>query len=104
MIVSLLKAAAAFAPVGLLLAGSALLVLHQKRLSALLQLGGAIGLALVVIAHIFEALQLLPWMGWGEQKSVGHYVDLTGAMLGVVLFPIGYFIHAATQVRATKAC
>lgn len=99
MIIALLKAVAAFVPVGLLLAGSALLLLHQKRLSALLQLGGALALAVVVIAHIFEALQLLPWMGWGEQESVGHYVDLTGAMLGMVLFPIGYFLQVVTQVR-----
>lgn len=48
----------------------------------------------VVLTHLFEALQVLPWMRWGEQHSVGHYVDLSSAILALTLFPIGYWLQA----------
>lgn len=28
------------------------------------------------------------------EHSVGHYLDLWGAVLGLTLFPIGYLLHA----------
>jgi len=96
MTIALLKAVAGFVPVGLLLAGSALLALRERRVSALLQLAGALGFVLVVSTHLFEALDLLPWMHWGREGSNGHYVDLMGAAIGVVLFPIGYLLHATS--------
>jgi hypothetical protein len=47
-------------------------------------------LVLVVVAHVCEALHLLPWFGWGQEHSVGHYIDLSGAILGLALLPLGY--------------
>jgi len=48
----------------------------------------------VVLTHVAEALQLFPWMDWGSEHSVGHYLDLGSAVLGLTSFPVGYFLHA----------
>jgi len=33
-------------------------------------------------------------MRWGESQSPGHYLDLSSAVLGITLFPLGYVIQA----------
>jgi hypothetical protein len=48
---------------------------------------------LVVLTHVAEALQVFPGMHWGEEHSIGHYVDLSGAVLGVILFPLGLWLR-----------
>jgi hypothetical protein len=45
-------------------------------------------------------IQLFPSMHWGLAHSVGHYVDLWSAGLGLTLFPLGYFLDALTARRA----
>ena len=52
---------------------------------------------MVVLTHVSEALQLFPWMHWGGEHSVGHYLDFTSAVLGLTLFPLGYLFHAITK-------
>ena len=50
------------------------------------------------------ALRVWPQMGWGSQSSVGHYLDLLCAILGVTLFSLGYLIHAVdTRVEKKKS-
>jgi hypothetical protein len=93
----LLKALLALMPLSLLLLGAALLFVREKSLPSLLQFLGAGFLIVVVLAHLCETLQLLPWMHWGEEHSVGHYLDLTSAVLGLTLFPVGYLLHALTE-------
>lgn len=90
----LLKAMIALAPAGLLLWGSLVGFLRAKKVYSILQLVGAGCAVVVVLTHVFEALQVLPWMHWGEQHSVGHYVDLSSAILALTLFPIGYWLQA----------
>lgn len=97
MNVILIKALIAFIPAGMLLAGSLMLYLRGKNPYCLLQVIGTACLVLVILAHIFEALQLFPWMRWGFQHSVGHYVDLWSAVLGLTLFPIGYLSYALSR-------
>jgi len=94
MNVTLIKALAALAPAYLLLCGSFVLLVRQKTVCLLLQLIGAASLVVVGLCHVFEALHLFRSMGWGLQHSVGHYLDLFGAVLGLTLFPIGYLWHA----------
>jgi hypothetical protein len=53
-------------------------------------------LTVVGLTHICEAFGLVPWMQWGLPNSVGHYLDLASAVLGLVLFPIGYLWRAIT--------
>jgi hypothetical protein len=94
---ALLKVLVALSPALVLLAGSALLLLRTRAASSWVQLFGAICLAAVVFTHVCEAFQLLPWMHWGAPDSIGHYLDLGSAVLGLILFPIGYLWHALTE-------
>jgi len=32
-------------------------------------------------------------MGWGLERSAGHYLDLGSAVLGLTSFPLGYLLH-----------
>ena len=81
-------------PVAVLLAGSVILVRKRKALPSFLQLLGAGFLIVVVFAHLCEALHLLPSMGWGLDRSPGHYLDGGSFVLGLTLFPLGYLLHA----------
>ena len=78
----------------MLLLGSAVLFLRGKTVGSLLQLLGAGCLVVVILTHLCEALRLFPWMQWGSETSVGHYLDLGSPALGLTLFPIGYLLYA----------
>jgi len=91
------KALIAFVPAGMLLSGSAVLFLRGKSGWSLLQLLGAACLMVVVLTHVCEALHLFPWMQWGLEHSVGHYLDFGSAVAGLTFFPIGYLLHALTK-------
>jgi hypothetical protein len=97
MNVTFLKALVALVPACVLFAGSAVMFLRAKTMSCFLQLLGAGCLVLVVLTHISEALHLFPWMRWGDEHSVGHYLDLGSAVLGSTLFSVGYLFHAFTK-------
>lgn len=101
MNMTLVKALAAFVPVCVLFGGSVVLLTRVKTAWSVLQVVGAGGLVVVILAHLCEALHLLPWMGWGLEHSPGHYVDLVGAVLGITLFPLGYLVGglASRNVR-----
>lgn len=88
------KAIAALVPTGMLLVGSTLQFSRRKGTAAVFQLIGAVCLMVVVIAHLCEALGWFPWMHWGLEHSVGHYIDLVAAIGGLALFPIGYLFGA----------
>jgi predicted Na+-dependent transporter len=85
-------------PVCLLFAGSTILFVRARTVYSLLQLIGTVCLLIVVLAHIAEAFHLFRWMDWGMRNSVGHYVDFWSAVLGLTLFPIGYFCHALNSL------
>jgi hypothetical protein len=95
----LFKSIVASVPIGLLLVGSILTCLRGPSVSSVLQVTGAACLMIVVIAHICEALHVASWMQWGEERSMGHSLDLAGAALGLALFPLGYLLHALKQGR-----
>src|SRR5437879_9719193 len=97
MNVTLLKALVALLPACMLFSGSVVLFFRGKTVWSLLQLLGAGCLVLVVLTHISEALHLFPWMHWGLEDSVGHYLDLWSAVFGLTLFPVGYLFHALTK-------
>lgn len=81
--------AAIVAPI---LGWSVLRVWRSAALATVVQLIGALGLAIVVAAHVCEGLRLLPRMGWGEPDSIGHYLDLSGMATGLTLLPLGYLL------------
>jgi hypothetical protein len=95
--VAIIKAVLALVPASTLFAGSAVFFVRTKGAGSVLQLIGAGCLVLVALTHVCEALLIFPWMHWGAEHSVGHYLDLTGAVLGITLFPIGYFVSALTR-------
>ncbi len=97
MNITLLKALVALLPAGMLFCGSIVLFSRGKSVGSFLQLLGAGCLVAVVLTHISEAMHLFPWMHWGLEHSVGHYLDFSGAVLGLTLFPIGYLLHALTE-------
>ena len=97
---TLLKALLALILVGVLFSWSVVLFFKGKTLCRLLQLLGAGCLVVVVLAHLSEALQLLPWMGWGSSHSVGHYLDFWSAVLGFTLLPIGFLCDVVAKRQA----
>lgn len=68
---------------------SAITFVKEKTAGAFLQLLGAGFLIVVVSTHVAEGLRLLPQMGWGLPNTVGHYIDLISAVLGMALFLAG---------------
>lgn len=100
MNVIFLRALIALVPVGILFSGSLVLFLRGKAIPSFLQLLGATCLVVVVLTHVSEALHLFPWMHWGLEHSVGHYLDLWSAVFGLTLFPIGYLLHSLTKRHA----
>lgn len=90
----LFKTLVALLPAALIFVGAVALFLREKTLGPFFQLCGAFCIVLVVLAHMCEALRLLPSMGWGSEHSAGHYMDLTAAVIGLTLFPLGYLLHA----------
>jgi hypothetical protein len=71
-----------------------------RAVPALLQLVGAGGLLTVVLAHIAETFDLVPWMQWGLEHSAGHYLGLCSVVVGLTLFPTGYLLSALASRRA----
>jgi len=101
MNLTLVKALVALAPASMLLSGSLVLFIKGRTTCSLLQLLGAGCLALVILAHVSEALHLIPWMGWGREHSLGHYLDLCSAIVGLALFSIGW-VFASCACKATQ--
>jgi O-antigen ligase len=97
MNVTLLKALIAFLPAAMLFSGSAILFFRGKSWGTFLQLLGAACLVVVVLTHVSEALHLFPWMHWGLEHSIGHYLDFGSAVLGLTSFPIGYLLYALIE-------
>src|SRR5262249_24604552 len=95
----LMRAVIAMVPASLLLCGALVLFHRRRTVPAVLQLVGAAGFELVVVAHVAEALHLLPWMQWGFEQSAGHYLNLASAALGLTLFPLGYLAHTLCPDR-----
>jgi succinate dehydrogenase/fumarate reductase cytochrome b subunit len=95
----LVKSLLALLPTSMVALGSAILFLRGKTLGSILQVVGAGCLVIVVLTHFCEGLHLFPWMRWGDEHSIGHYVDLVSVVLGLTLFPIGYLLYALSNGR-----
>lgn len=91
---ALVKALLALVPTGMLFSGSIMVFSRGRSVASAVRLLGAGCLMIVVLTHIAEALQWFPRMRWGDAESLGHYLDLSSAVLGVALFPLGYLLQA----------
>ena len=92
MTTSLVKGLAALVLTSILLCWCLKAFRRHRALGTLLQLLGAVALVIVACTHVFESLRVFPQMGWGLERSAGHYLDLSGAVVGVTLLPLGYAI------------
>jgi hypothetical protein len=97
MKVALLKLLVASILVGILLAATVVAFARGRTVSSSLRLGGAGCLVVVVLAHAAETLRLFPGMHWGDPHSIGHYVDLTSAVLGITLLFLGSYLYQASR-------
>ena len=77
----------------LILGVSVLDFVRKRSIAASVQCLGAAFLIVVVFAHIAEALSLFPSMGWGLPHSMGHYIDLTSAICGLLFLSAGYLLR-----------
>ena len=95
--VTLIRTLVVLVPACMLFSGSLVLFFRGKTVCSFLQLLGAGCLVMVVLIHVSEALHIFHSMHWGAERSVGHYLDFSSAILGFTLFPIGYLIGALTK-------
>jgi len=100
MSAALLKSLVALVLATMLFSGSIVLFFRGKTVCSLLQLLGAGCLMVVVLTHVCEGLHLFPWMHWGLEQGIGHYLDFWSAVLGLTLFPVGYLFHALRKRQA----
>lgn len=93
MNITLVKALIALVPVSVLVVWSIAAFFRTRTTGMLLQTLGIVCLVIVVLTHVAEALNVLPFMQWGNPHSAGHYLDLSSILLGITLVPIGYILH-----------
>lgn len=96
---TLLKSLVALTPTCIVFLGSVVAYSKGRTIWCFLQLVGAGCLVTVVLTHLFEAVHWFSFMHWGLEPSVGHYLDLSSAILGLTMFPIGFFFAALTRSR-----
>ena len=63
-------------------------------MDSFLQALGAGCVLMIAVAYLAGAAHLFPFMGWGMEHSAGHYTDCLSAVLGLILFSVGYLLHA----------
>jgi len=101
---TLLKALVLLVPLGIVFSWSAVLFFRAKTIWHFLQLLGTGCLIVVVLTHLFEALDLFPWMGWGSSQSLGHYLDLWSAALGLTLFTVALSVMYLQSGAHNNGC
>lgn len=55
-------------------------------------------MALVMLTHVAERLDILPAMGWGLPNSPGHYLDLISAVSGIGLLVVAALARFVVRV------
>lgn len=49
---------------------------------------------MIAVVYLAKAVHLFPAMGWGMKDSAGHYTEFVSALLGLILFSVGYLLRA----------
>lgn len=88
--------------VGAVICASVWQLSKQRSMWRFLQLIGAAFLGVVVLTHVAERFSVFPKMGWGRPNTVGHYLDLTSAVVGLTLLPIGYICSVLSGRKNSK--
>jgi len=66
---------------------------RHRTVGSTLELVGVSCLVVVALTHVCETFGILPALGWGEPDSVGHYIDLVAAAVGVALVFTGILVR-----------
>jgi len=80
-----------------LLAGSAILYRGRGTVGSVLPVLGVACFVVVALTHVFEACAMFPALGWGQPRSIGHYIDLGAAILGLTLVFAGLLYQYAQR-------
>ena len=70
-------------PILLLLILAGRQFIRTPTLSGVFLVLGAASLLVMVLTHVAEGLHIFPFMGWGQRRSPGHYLDLGSVYVGV---------------------
>lgn len=66
--------------------------LTRRGLSSALQALGIGCFGIMALTHVFERFSIFPEFGWGRPHSVGHFIDLVAALLGVTLMTTSFLV------------
>jgi len=89
---AILKGLLALAGACVFLGVSASLLLTRRSLGAVLQALGLGCFGVMALTHFFEAFSILPALGWGKPHTIGHFIDLVAAVLGVTLVTASFWL------------
>ena len=92
MTAAVLKGLLALAGACIFLGVSVVLFLVRRGLSSALMALGLGCFGVMALTHVFEAFSILPALGWGQPHSVGHFIDLVAALLGVTLVTTSFLL------------
>ncbi len=98
----MLKGLIALVPTCLLLCGSAVLFFRRKAVCSFLQLFGASSLVVVVLTHLFEALNLFPFWLWSflltYSKPLTCFLGcIGGPRMALVIISISGVLFSASR-------
>lgn len=93
MSAAILKGLLALVGASVFLGVSLALFLTRRNLASTLQALGFICFGIMALTHAFEAFAIFPTLGWGQPRSVGHYIDLVAALGGVALIVVGFALR-----------
>ncbi len=99
---TLVKVLVALIPIGVLFVVSIAQFVRGRTLASFLRILGAGCFVVVALTHVAEALRLFPHMHWGDPHSIGHYFDLTCAILGITLLLVGYLVQVVRRDPASR--
>ena len=93
MSATVLRGLLALAGASVFLAVSAALFVTRRDLASALLATGIGWFAVMALTHVFESFSILPAFGWGRPHSVGHFIDLAAASLGIAFVAAGFLVH-----------
>ena len=72
----------------------------RRSVSSTLRASGIGCFGVMALTHVFENFSILHELGWGRPHSVGHFVDLVAALLGVTLVIASFLLWRRDRYRS----
>ena len=77
-------------------------LMTRRGVSSVLLALGCGSFAVMALTHVFEAYSLLPRLGWGKPHTVGHFIDLITALLGITLVGASFLLRSVQRQSRGK--